>query len=200
MTDASAIETIADVRAALAGGGSAVDVCTIFLERIQERDAVDARGADDPSQPLAGVPIAIKDNICTRGLPTTAASRILTDYRPPYDATVVERLRAAGAVILGKTNCDEFAMGSTTEHSCYGITRNPWDPDRVPGGSSGGSAAAVLEGTTPQPFLPRSEAWCSTFEAKRASASAHCVMAPPTPGPRKAISFLAPSVSPDRAA
>ena len=96
--------------------------------------------------PVAGVPVAVKDVLAMRGEPTTAGSRILEGYRPPYDATAVARLEAAGAVVLGKTNCDEFAMGSSNENSAYGPVRNPRAPDRVPGGSSGGSAAAVAAG------------------------------------------------------
>jgi len=122
-----------------------------FLEI--DRDGALAR-ADEldksvPTQPLHGIPIAIKDNICVRGLQTSCGSRILGNYHPPYNATVIERLHNAGAVIIGKTNCDEFAMGSSNENSAFGPVRNPWDTTKVPGGSSGGSAAAVAAGIVP---------------------------------------------------
>ena len=143
---------------------SAVEVARAHLDRIAEVDAsvhsflhVAADAAIEsatlvdeslaagtaPSSPLAGVPLALKDVFTTVDMPTTAGSKILEGWRPPYDATVTQRLRAAGITILGKTNMDEFAMGSSTEHSAYGVTRNPWDTTRVPGGSGGGSAAAL---------------------------------------------------------
>ena len=117
------------------------------LARAHALDAARASGA--VPGPLHGVPVAIKDNISTRGIRTTAGSRILAHYTPPFDATAVGRLEAAGAVILGKTNCDEFSMGSSTETSAFGPTRNPWALDRTPGGSSGGSAAAVAARIVP---------------------------------------------------
>ncbi|HSA92440.1 MAG TPA: Asp-tRNA(Asn)/Glu-tRNA(Gln) amidotransferase subunit GatA [Terriglobales bacterium] len=121
---------------------------TLSKERAFEQAARMDRMAEngDPLPPLAGVPVAIKDVMVTRGVRTTAGSKILQHYFPPYDSTAVARLEAAGAVLLGKTNCDEFAMGSSNENSAYGLVRNPHDKTRVPGGSSGGSAAAVAAG------------------------------------------------------
>jgi aspartyl-tRNA(Asn)/glutamyl-tRNA(Gln) amidotransferase subunit A len=159
----TATQIAADVRA---GVRTAADVLEQHLDRIDQREseihafnlvtverareraaAVDAAVAlgRDPG-PLAGVPVALKDNMCTRGVPTTCSSRILDGWVPPYDGTAVSLVEAAGAVVIGKTNLDEFAMGSSTENSAFGPTRNPLDPTRVPGGSSGGSAAAVAAG------------------------------------------------------
>jgi aspartyl-tRNA(Asn)/glutamyl-tRNA(Gln) amidotransferase subunit A len=152
------------IAAAVAGGElSAREVAVAHLDQIEatdpdlhaflhvDRDRViadavaidDRRAADEPLGALAGVPLALKDVFTMRGAPTTCGSRILEGWHPPYDATVVRKLRAADVVVLGKTNMDEFAMGSSTENSAYGVTRNPWDRARIPGGSSGGSSAAV---------------------------------------------------------
>jgi len=157
-------KTLADLRAEIASGTTgAADLAASYYERIEavnprlnvylsltkeralaQAERVDALAAKgDPLPPLAGIPVGIKDVLVMRGAPATAGSKILEGYRPPYDATVVEKLEAAGAVLLGKLNCDEFAMGSSNENSAYGPVRNPVDTERVPGGSSGGSAAAV---------------------------------------------------------
>jgi aspartyl-tRNA(Asn)/glutamyl-tRNA(Gln) amidotransferase subunit A len=150
--DRSATEVVEATLAAIAEGDGEVRAFTLVTEEAALRQAasVDETVAlgRDPG-PLCGVPVALKDNLCTRGIPTTCSSRILEGWRPPYDATVVERLREAGAVLVGKTNMDEFAMGSSTENSATGPTRNPHATDRVPGGSSGGSAAAVAAGLVP---------------------------------------------------
>ncbi|WBB82036.1 Asp-tRNA(Asn)/Glu-tRNA(Gln) amidotransferase subunit GatA [Micromonospora sp. WMMD882] len=163
MTDLTRL-TAVELAALVAGGEtSAVEVTRAHLDRIAAvddrvhaflhvdtegalaaaRDVDARRAAGEELGPLAGVPVAVKDVLTTKGVPTTVGSKILEGWRPPYDSTIVERLRAAGTVMLGKTNMDEFAMGSSTEYSAYGATRNPWDLDRIPGGSGGGSAAAL---------------------------------------------------------
>ena len=163
----SSENTAEAIRARIEGGGTTAraaaeaaldaaerlnDTLNAFLQIDREgatRRAGELDAAGGPRGALHGVPVAVKDNICVRGLRATCGSRILAGYRPPYDATVVERLNEAGAVIVGKTNCDEFAMGSSNENSAFGPVRNPWDTGRVPGGSSGGSAAAVAARVVP---------------------------------------------------
>lgn len=137
---------VKSVEQAVTAAESLNETLNAFLE-IDRNGALERAAAADG--PLAGVPVAVKDNICVGGMQASCGSRILGDYHPPYNATVIERLTQAGAVVIGKTNCDEFAMGSSNENSAFGPVRNPWDTTRVPGGSSGGSAAAVAAGIVP---------------------------------------------------
>jgi aspartyl-tRNA(Asn)/glutamyl-tRNA(Gln) amidotransferase subunit A len=146
VTAAQIVETMLERIAAIDGQLGAYLAVDAIGARAAAADVDGRRAAGHPIGPLAGVTVALKDVLVTRGLQTTAGSKILQGWIPPYDACVVERLRAADAIVLGKVNCDEFAMGSSTENSAYQPTRNPWDPARVPGGSSGGSSAAVAAG------------------------------------------------------
>jgi aspartyl-tRNA(Asn)/glutamyl-tRNA(Gln) amidotransferase subunit A len=154
LLDLTAAQAAERVRA---GEVSAAELFELYRERARDRDELgaflwvsDAAPPElEPDAPLGGVPLAVKDLFCVKGVPSAAASRILEGYRPPYTATAVERLNAAGAPTLGKTNMDEFAMGSSNENSGFGPVLNPWDRERVPGGSSGGSAAAVAAGLAP---------------------------------------------------
>src|SRR3989337_184791 len=167
LTDLSLLEAGAALRE---GGGASLELTRACLERIAsldpslhaflavapapaeaqaaaaDRRLAEARRTGSSAPAVLGIPIVVKDVLCVQGLPATAGSRILEGFRPPFTATAVQRLLDAGVVLLGKTNTDEFAMGSSTENSAYGVTHNPWALDRVPGGSSGGSAAAVAAG------------------------------------------------------
>ena len=159
-------QTLVEIRDAIATGETkSTEICSEYLERIAAVDgslhafnnvtreqaleraaAIDRSRTEGDPRPLLGVPIAIKDNLCTRGVPTTASSRILKHFVPPYDATVVSRLEAAGAIVLGKTNCDEFGMGSSNENSAFGSVKNPWDLTAAQVGQAAGRPPPCLQG------------------------------------------------------